>query len=103
MLKQATQTDVQHVPYKGTGAQLNDLLSNTTEAASAGVPPFLPHMKTGRVRALAIGSAQRIPLLPELPTVAEQGYPGFESSQWFGLLCRRRRRLKSLDGCTRRP
>jgi tripartite-type tricarboxylate transporter receptor subunit TctC len=86
MLKQATQTDVQHVPYKGTGAQLNDLLSNTTEAASAGVPPFLPHMKTGRVRALAIGSAQRIPLLPDLPTVAEQGYAGFESSQWFGLL-----------------
>lgn len=86
MLKQATGIDVVHVPYKGTGAQLNDLLSNTTEAASAGVPPFLPHMKSGRVRALAIGSAQRIPLLPNLPTVAESGYPGFESSQWFGLL-----------------
>lgn len=86
MLKQATGTDVVHVPYKGTGAQLNDLLSNTTEAASAGVPPFLPHMKSGRIRGLAIGSAQRIPLLPDLPTVAELGYPGFESSQWFGLL-----------------
>ncbi len=86
MLKQATGTDVVHVPYKGTGAQLNDLLSNTTEAASAGVPPFLPHMKSGRIRALAIGSAQRIPLLPDLPTVAELGYPKFESSQWFGLL-----------------
>ncbi|WP_051155373.1 Bug family tripartite tricarboxylate transporter substrate binding protein [Noviherbaspirillum massiliense] len=86
MLKQATGIDVVHVPYKGTGAQLTDLLSNTTSAASAGVPPFLPHMKTGRIRALAIGSAQRIPLLPDLPTVAELGYPNFESSQWFGLL-----------------
>jgi tripartite-type tricarboxylate transporter receptor subunit TctC len=86
MLKQATGIDVVHVPYKGTGAQLNDLLSNTTEAASAGVPPFLPHMKSGRIRALAIGSTQRIPLLPDLPTVAELGYPNFESSQWFGLL-----------------
>jgi tripartite-type tricarboxylate transporter receptor subunit TctC len=86
MLKQATQIDVQHVPYKGTGGQLSDLLAGTTDAASAGVPPFLPHMKAGKLRALAIGSAQRIPLLPDLPTVAEQGYPGFESSQWFGLL-----------------
>ncbi|MDB5838985.1 MAG: hypothetical protein JWQ23_937 [Herminiimonas sp.] len=86
MLKQVTQIDVQHVPYKGTGGQLADLLAGITDAASAGVPPFLPHMKVGKLRALAIGSAQRIPLLPDLPTVAEQGYPGFESSQWFGLL-----------------
>lgn len=86
MLKQAAGIDVVHVPYKGTGAQLNDLLSNTVNAASAGVPPFLPHMKSGRIRALAIGSAQRMPLLPDLPTVAELGYPKFESSQWFGLL-----------------
>jgi tripartite-type tricarboxylate transporter receptor subunit TctC len=86
MLKQAAGIDVVHVPYKGTGAQLTDLLSNTTNAASAGVPPFLSHVKTGKIRALAIGSAQRIPLLPDLPTVAESGYPNFESSQWFGLL-----------------
>jgi tripartite-type tricarboxylate transporter receptor subunit TctC len=86
MLKQATGIDVVHVPYKGTGAQLNDLLSNTTNAASAGVPPFLAHVKSERIRAVAIGSAQRLPLLPDLPTVAELGYPNFESSQWFGLL-----------------
>lgn len=86
MLKLVTKTDVVHVPYKGTGAQLADLLGGVTEAASAGVPPFLPHMKAGKVRALAVGSSQRLSLLPDVPTVAEQGYPGFESSQWFGLL-----------------
>jgi tripartite-type tricarboxylate transporter receptor subunit TctC len=86
MLKLATQTDVVHIPYKGTGAQLSDLLAGTTDAASAGVPPFLPHMKAGKVRAIAVGSSRRLPLLADVPTVAEQGYPGFESSQWFGLL-----------------
>jgi len=85
-LKLVAQIDVTHIPYKGTGAQLTDLLAGRTDAASAGVPPFLPHLKSGKLRALAVGSAQRIPLLPDLPTVAELGYPGFESSQWFGLL-----------------
>jgi tripartite-type tricarboxylate transporter receptor subunit TctC len=50
------------------------------------VPPFIPHLQSGKLRALAVGTAERIPLLPDLPTVAELGYPGFESSQWFGLL-----------------
>jgi tripartite-type tricarboxylate transporter receptor subunit TctC len=85
-LKLATQTDVTHIPYKGTGAQMTDLLAGRTEAASAGLPPFLPHLKSGKLRALAVGTSERIPLLPDLPTVAELGYPGFESSQWFGLL-----------------
>nr|WP_285292379.1 tripartite tricarboxylate transporter substrate binding protein [Aureimonas altamirensis] len=85
-LKLAAGIDVQHIPYKGTGAQITDLLAGRTDAASAGVPPFLPHLKSGALRALAVGSAERIPLLPNVPTVAETGYPGFESSQWFGLL-----------------
>jgi tripartite-type tricarboxylate transporter receptor subunit TctC len=85
-LKLATQIDVTHIPYKGTGAQLTDLIGGRTEAAAAGVPPFIPHLQSGKLRALAVGTAERIPLLPDLPTVAELGYPGFESSQWFGLL-----------------
>lgn len=86
MLKVATGIDVAHVPYKGTGAQINDLLAGNIEAASAGPPGFIQHVKTGRIRIIATGSPQRLAVLPDVPTVAEQGFPGFDSSQWFGLL-----------------
>ncbi|CAM3938231.1 Bug family tripartite tricarboxylate transporter substrate binding protein [Bordetella tumulicola] len=86
MLKTATDIDVMHVPYKGTGAQTTDLLAGNIDAASAGTPGLLPHAQAGNVRIIAVGSTRRLPVLPDVPTVAEQGYPGFESSQWFGLL-----------------
>jgi tripartite-type tricarboxylate transporter receptor subunit TctC len=86
MLKVASGIDVVHVPYKGTGAQLNDLLAGNTDAAAAGPPGFVQHMKAGKLRIIASGSPQRLGALPEVPTVAEQGFPGFDSSQWFGLL-----------------
>jgi len=86
MLKVASGIDVVHVPYKGTGAQLQDLLAGNTDAASAGPPGLIPHAKSGRIRIIASGSPQRLPALPDVPTVAELGYPGFDSSQWFGLL-----------------
>ncbi|WP_144629823.1 Bug family tripartite tricarboxylate transporter substrate binding protein [Bordetella genomosp. 13] len=86
MLKTAASIDVLHVPYKGTGAQVNDLLAGNIDAAAAGTPGLLPHAQAGSIRIIAVGSEQRLPVLPDVPTVAEQGYPGFESSQWFGLL-----------------
>lgn len=86
MLKLAVGIDVVHVPYKGTGAQLNDLLAGNIDAASAGPPAFVQHAETGRVRVIATGSPKRLAALPEVPTVAELGHPGFDSSQWFGLL-----------------
>ncbi|WP_116522173.1 Bug family tripartite tricarboxylate transporter substrate binding protein [Achromobacter insuavis] len=86
MLKTAAAIDVMHVPYKGTGAQVTDLLAGNTDAAAAGIPGLLPHAQAGKIRIIAVGSAERLPILPDVPTVAEQGYPGFESSQWFGLL-----------------
>jgi tripartite-type tricarboxylate transporter receptor subunit TctC len=86
MLKTAADIDVVHVPYKGTGAQLQDLLAGNIDAASAGLPGLLPQTQTGRVRIIAVGSAHRLDAIPDVPTVAESGYPGFESSQWFGLL-----------------
>jgi tripartite-type tricarboxylate transporter receptor subunit TctC len=86
MLKVATGIDVTHVPYKGTGAQLNDLLAGNTDAAAAGPPGFVAHAKAGKIRILASGSPQRLAALPNTPTVAELGYPGFDSSQWFGIL-----------------
>ncbi|NMU93446.1 tripartite tricarboxylate transporter substrate binding protein, partial [Achromobacter ruhlandii] len=86
MLKTAAAIDVVHVPYKGTGAQVTDLLAGNIDAAAAGIPGLLPHAQAGKIKIVAVGSAQRLPILPDVPTVAEQGYPGFESSRWFGLL-----------------
>jgi len=86
MLKSVTGIDVMHVPYRGTGAQTTDLLAGNIDAASAGTPGLLPHAQAGNVRIIAVGSSHRLDVLPDVPTVAEQGYPGFESSQWFGLL-----------------
>lgn len=86
MLKVAANIDVVHIPYKGTGAQITDLLAGNTDAGSAGPPGLMPHLAGGKIRILATGSAKRLPGLPDVPTVAESGYPGFESSQWFGLL-----------------
>jgi tripartite-type tricarboxylate transporter receptor subunit TctC len=85
-LKMVTETDITHVPYRGTGPQLQDLLGGRIQAASAGTPALLPHIKSGKVRALAVGTRERIPALPDVPTVAEMGYKDFETSQWYGVL-----------------
>lgn len=85
-LKAATGTDLQHVPYKGTGPMLQDLLGGRIEATNAGAPALLPHVKSGKLRAVAVGSTQRIPALPDVPTVAELGYKDFETSQWYGVI-----------------
>ena len=84
-LKQATGIDIQHVPYKGTGPNIIDLVAGRTQAASAGTPPLMPHVKSGKLRIVAVGTAKRLHSIPDVPTVAEQGYPGFETSQWYGL------------------
>jgi tripartite-type tricarboxylate transporter receptor subunit TctC len=84
-LKLVTGMDIQHVPYKGTGPALQDLLGGRTEATSAGTPALLPHIKSGKLRAIAVGTPKRIAALPDVPTVAELGYPDFETSQWYGV------------------
>lgn len=85
LFKSLTGTDMVHVPYRGTGPALAGLLSG--EAAIMFMPalPAMPHVKGGRLKALAVTSAQRLPALPQLPTVAESGIAGYESSQWYGL------------------
>jgi tripartite-type tricarboxylate transporter receptor subunit TctC len=85
-LKMATGIFVLHVPYRGTGPQLTDLLAGRLQAASVGAPAILQFIKTGKLRCIATGSAQRIAQLPDVPTVAEQGWPKFEMTQWYGLL-----------------
>jgi tripartite-type tricarboxylate transporter receptor subunit TctC len=84
-LKLVTGIDLQHVPYKGTGPNLIDLVAGRTQATSAGTPPLMPHVKSGKLRVIAVGTPKRLPSMPDVPTVAEQGYPGFETSQWYGL------------------
>ncbi len=85
-LKMASDSFILHVPYRGTGPQLTDLLGGRLDAAAVGAPAVLQHIKSGRLRCIATGTAQRIAQLPDVPTVAEQGYPGFEMTQWYGLL-----------------
>ncbi len=85
-LKMASDTFMVHVPYRGTGPQLTDLLAGRLDAAAVGAPAVLQFIKAGKLRCIATGTPQRIPQLPDVPTVAEQGYPGFEMTQWYGLL-----------------
>ena len=84
--KLLTKTDIQHIPYKGTAPMVTDLIAGQISLTITGVPPLLPHVKSGKLRALAVGTGQRLTLLPELPTIAEAGVSGFEATQWYGLL-----------------
>jgi tripartite-type tricarboxylate transporter receptor subunit TctC len=84
-LKIATGVDVQHVPYKGTPEAIGDTIANRTCCYWAPLNAALPQVSGGKAVALAISSAQRSPLLPNVPSVAEQGYPGFDYTLWVGL------------------
>src|SRR5256885_15326596 len=68
------------------GPMMTDLMSGRLDAASVGAAALLPFIKAGKVRCIATGSTQRLPQLPDVPTVAEQGFPGFEMTQWYGML-----------------
>jgi tripartite-type tricarboxylate transporter receptor subunit TctC len=86
LFKMLSQTDITHVPYKGGAPALNDLLGGQIQLMFDTIPTALPHIKAGRLRAIAMGTAQRLPILPDVPTVAEMGYKDFETSQWYGIL-----------------
>jgi len=78
--------DLQHIPYKGTGPALNDLLGGQVSASFTDVLTALPYVKTGKLRALGIATITRSQALPELPTIAEQGVPGYDVSVFFGVV-----------------
>jgi len=85
MFTQLTGTDILHIPYKGSAPAVTDLLAGQTHMMFDNVPSALPHIKSGKLRALATTGAKRDPALPDLPTVAEAGVKGYESGVWFGL------------------
>ncbi|MBK6865385.1 MAG: tripartite tricarboxylate transporter substrate binding protein [Ideonella sp.] len=85
-LKLRTKIFVLHIPYRGTAPSINDLLAGQVDATFTGTPAVLPHVRSGRLRALAVGSSGRIDALPDVPTIAEAGYPGFEADQWYGVV-----------------
>jgi tripartite-type tricarboxylate transporter receptor subunit TctC len=86
MLKLAAGIDLVHVPYKGLGPAFNDVVAGQIPVMFAGMSNVFPHVKSGRIRALAIGSAKRSGAMPELPTLQEAGVAGFDYAAWAGFL-----------------
>jgi tripartite-type tricarboxylate transporter receptor subunit TctC len=78
--------DMVHVPYKGLSPALTDLLSGQVQLMFSSVVAILPHIKAGKVRALAVTGTKRLASTPGLPTIAESGFPGYEASSWYGIL-----------------
>ena len=85
-LKTLAGIDMVHVPYKGSAAALTDLIGGQVSVMFDNLPAAMPHIKSGKLRALAVTGAKRTPLLPELPTVAEGGVAGFAFDNWWGIL-----------------
>jgi tripartite-type tricarboxylate transporter receptor subunit TctC len=80
-----TRLPMTHVPYRGSGPAMADLLAGRVSLMFDNLPSALPHVREGRLRALAVTAARRSPVLPDLPTIAEAGVPGYEATSWFGL------------------
>ena len=86
LLKSMTGIGIVHVPYKGVAPAATDLISGQVQMMSGDLSTLLPHVRSGRMRALAVTGAKRSTLLPQVPTVAEAGVEGYEASGWFGVL-----------------
>ena len=86
LFKSLTGTDIVHVPYKGSNPAVTDLVGGHIQLMFGAVSTTLPHVKSGKLRAIAVSSPTRWPSVPNLPTVSESGLPGFEAATWYGLL-----------------
>ena len=85
LFKHLTGADMLHIPYKGSGPAVADLIGGQVNMMFDNIPSSLPHIKAGKLKALATTGAKRDPALPDLPTIAEAGVPGYESGVWFGI------------------
>jgi tripartite-type tricarboxylate transporter receptor subunit TctC len=85
LLKMMAHIDLTHVPYKGTSQVLTDLLSGQIQFTIGAIPPTLPHVRSGKLRALAVTTAERSRVLPDLPTASEAGVPGYEVLSWYAM------------------
>ena len=86
LLKLSAGIDIVHVPYKGGGPALNDVIGGQIEMTFIGAPASMPHIRSGRLRVLAVSTAKRVAALPDVPTVAEAGYPGFDVGALYAVL-----------------
>jgi tripartite-type tricarboxylate transporter receptor subunit TctC len=86
MLKDAAKIDMQHIPYKSNAESDRAILAGEVDAVFGSMPALLQNAKAGKVKPIAVGTAVRSPALPDVPTVAEQGYPGFEAALWLGIM-----------------
>ena len=86
LLNHAAGIDMVHVPYKGSGQAVIDLIGGQVQLMFSGMSSVMPHIKAGKLRPLAVTGAQRSPAVPDIPTIAESGFPGFEATAWYGVL-----------------
>jgi tripartite-type tricarboxylate transporter receptor subunit TctC len=86
LLRSMAHIELVHVPYKGTGPAMIDLLSGQAKLMFGGMIGTLTHVRSGRLKALAVSSSKRSPVVPELPTIAEAAFPGYEAATWYGVL-----------------
>ena len=86
LLNRSAGVDMVHVPYKGSGQAVIDLLGGQVQMMFSGMSLVMQHIKAGKLRALAVTGAQRSPAVPDVPTIAESGFPGFEATAWYGVL-----------------
>jgi tripartite-type tricarboxylate transporter receptor subunit TctC len=86
LFKMETGTDILHVPYRGSGPAVADLLGGQVDSMFDNLPSSLPHVQAGKLRAIGVTSPQRLPSTPDVPTLAESGLPGFDVESWFGLV-----------------
>jgi tripartite-type tricarboxylate transporter receptor subunit TctC len=86
LFKAMAKVDMQHVPYRGSAPAVTDLLGNQISVMFDNMPSAIQHVRSGKLRAIAVTTAKRSPELPDVPTIAEAGVPGYEATSWFGLL-----------------